>query len=262
MATINTIQDLFALLDENPEWVEELRARILTPELLELPERMAEFAAGLEELRKTVEAFIESTNRRFDMIEARLGRVEGTLEEHGGMLKEHGGMLKEHGGMLKEHSRTLEDHGQMLKTLRRDVAVLRGGHARTSAIREATSIVRSMGFRPLRKLTADDLWDITDSANTSGIPEGQLDSFRKTDLVMEVTDAGGEAGFAAISISYTVHKEDIDTIIRNARFLTRFTGKPASPAVVGEYAAEDAKAAIDSGRVFWYELESEELEVE
>lgn len=227
MATINTIQDLLALLDENPEWVEELRARILTPELLELPERMAQLAAGLEELRETVDKFVESTNRRFDMIEARLDK-----------------------------------HDRDLMILRRDIAVLRGGHARTSAIREATSIIRSMGFRPLRKLTVDDLWGITDSADTSGIPEGQLKSFRGTDLVMEVTDAGGEVGFTAISISYTVHKEDIDTIIRNARFLTRFTGKPASPAVVGEYAAEDAKASIDSGLIFWYELESEELEVE
>ena len=156
----------------------------------------------------------------------------------------------------------LDKHDDDLKTLRRDVAVLRGGHARTSAIREATSIARSMGFRPLRKLTLDDLWDITDSADTFGIPEGQLNSFRKTDLVMEVTDTDGEVGFLTISISYTVHKEDVDKIIRNARFLTRFTGKPASPAVVGEYAHEDAQASIDSGRIFWYELDSEELEVE
>ena len=227
MATINTMQDLLALLDENPKWAEELRARILTPELIELPERMAQLAAGLEELRKTVEAFIESTNRRFDLIEARLDK-----------------------------------HDDDLKTLRRDLAVLRGGHARTSAIREATSIVRSMGFRPLRKLTLDDLWDITDSADTVGIPERQLDSFRKTDLVMEATNSDGEIGFLTISISYTVHKEDIDKIIRNARFMTRFTGKPASPAVVGEYAHNDAQALIDSGRIFWYELDSEELEVE
>ena len=227
MATINTMQDLLALLDENPKWAEELRARILTPELIELPERMAQLAAGLEELRKTVEAFIESTNRRFDLIEARLDK-----------------------------------HDDDLKTLRRDLAVLRGGHARTSAIREATSIVRSMGFRPLRKLTLDDLWDITDSADTVGILERQLDSFRKTDLVMEATNSDGQIGFLTISISYTVHKEDIDKIIRNARFMTRFTGKPASPAVVGEYAHNDAQALIDSGRIFWYELDSEELEVE
>ena len=234
MATINTMQDLLDLLDENPEWAEALRARILTPELLELPEVTAQLAAGLKELRETVEAFTESTNRRFDMIDRRFDMIEARLDKH-------------------------DDD---LKTLRRDVAVLRGGHARTSAIREATSIARSMGFRPLRKLTLDDLWDITDSADTSGIPKGQLDSFRKTDLVMEVTGADSEVGFVAISISYTVHKEDVDKIIRNARFLTRFTGKPASPAVVGEYAHEDAQASIDSGRIFWYELDSEELEVE
>ena len=64
MAIINTMQDLLDLLDENPEWAEALRARILTPELLELPEVTAQLAAGLKELRETVEAFTESTNRR------------------------------------------------------------------------------------------------------------------------------------------------------------------------------------------------------
>ena len=32
MTTINTIEDLLRLLDENPEWVEALRARLLTRE--------------------------------------------------------------------------------------------------------------------------------------------------------------------------------------------------------------------------------------
>ena len=40
MATINTIQDLLRLLDENPERVDALRARLLTQELLDLPERL------------------------------------------------------------------------------------------------------------------------------------------------------------------------------------------------------------------------------
>ena len=44
MATINTIEDLIRLLDENPQWVEALRVRLLTRELIELPEKFARFA--------------------------------------------------------------------------------------------------------------------------------------------------------------------------------------------------------------------------
>ena len=49
MATINTIEDLFRILDENPQWLEALRARLLTRELLELPEKFAQFVAATEQ---------------------------------------------------------------------------------------------------------------------------------------------------------------------------------------------------------------------
>ena len=58
MATINTIQDLLRLLDENPEWVDALRARLLTQELLELPERFSQFT--------------EAADNRFDKLEITL----------------------------------------------------------------------------------------------------------------------------------------------------------------------------------------------
>ena len=52
MTTINTMEDLIRLLDENPEWLEALRSRLLTRELLEMPQTLARF--------------IETTNRRFE----------------------------------------------------------------------------------------------------------------------------------------------------------------------------------------------------
>ena len=36
MATINNIDDLMRLLDEHPQWLDAVRARVLTPELIEL----------------------------------------------------------------------------------------------------------------------------------------------------------------------------------------------------------------------------------
>lgn len=55
MTTINTIEDLIRLLDENPEWLEALRARLLTRELVEMP--------------LTLARFIETTTRRCDALE-------------------------------------------------------------------------------------------------------------------------------------------------------------------------------------------------
>ena len=125
--------------------------------------------------------------------------------------------------------------------------MLKGGHARTAAIRNAPTITRRMGLRRTRTLSEDDLWDITDSADTSSIHANVLDSFRSADLVMEATDTEGEVCYIATEISFTVHQIDISRATRNSRLLTRFTGRPAFAAVAGEYAHEDIQDVLDSG---------------
>ena len=234
MATINTIQDLLRLLDENPEWVDALRARLLTQELLELPERFSQFAeevntfvSEMTEFKATVERFIESTNKRFDALEAGQARQESEL-----------------------------------KALRSDIGVLRGSYARTVAIRKAAGIARGMDLRRSRNLSMDDLYDMIVSADTSDIHANVLTSFANADLVMETTDTGGELCYVAVEISYTVQDRDISRASRNSRFLTRFTGRSAFPAVSGESIDDDVQDIIDSGGVFWYRLTSEYLEVD
>ena len=70
MTTVNTMEDLMRLLDENPVWQEAVRVRILTPQLLELPEKFAqhreeflqlsnEFAQHREEFVQLSEEFVQ-----------------------------------------------------------------------------------------------------------------------------------------------------------------------------------------------------------
>ena len=239
MATINTIEDLLRLLDENPEWVEALRARLLTQDLLDLPERFSQFAAEMQDFRAEVNRFVEATNRRFEAIEARQARVENDIKE-----------IRQDVGELS----------QDMKVVRRDIAVLRGSHAKNAALSSATTIARSMGLRRTKTLSEDDLWDMTDSADTSDIHANVLNSFRRADLVMEATDTEGEVCYIATEVSFTVHRIDISRATRNSRFLTRFTGRPAFAAVAGEYVADDIQDVIDSGGAFWHQLEPSDLE--
>ena len=245
MATINTIQDLLRLLDENPEWVDALRARLLTQELLELPERLSQFEA-------TVERFIESTNKRFDTLEAGQARLEATVERFVESTNRRFDVNE------VQHARFEAE----MKALRRDSAILRGGHGLTTAIRQAPIIARSMGFRRTRTLDGDNLWDMTDESDTSDIHANVLNSFRRADLVMEATDSDGESCYIAVEVSYTVHQSDISRASRNSRFLTRFTGRPAFAAVAGEHVHNDVQDLIDSGAIFWHQLTPQELEVE
>ena len=44
MDRIDTFQDLLDILEAKPEWTQALREKLLTPELLALPEKFAAFA--------------------------------------------------------------------------------------------------------------------------------------------------------------------------------------------------------------------------
>ncbi len=273
MATINTIQDLLRLLDENPEWVDALRARLLTQELLELPERFSQFAEGVNtfvlemtEFKTTVERFIETTNqfieatnKRFDALEAGQARLEADMSSFRDRVDRFVDATDRH---FKENTTQHAQFDADMKVLRSDIGVLRGSHARTTAIRKAAGIARVMGLRRTRNLSMDDLYDMIDSADTSDIHANVLTSFANADLVMEAKNSGGEMCYVAAEISYTVHDRDVSRASRNSRFLTRFTGRPAFAAVSSESIDEDIQDIIDSGEVFWYQLTSEDLEVD
>ena len=55
MTTINNIEDLVRVLDEHPEWLEAVRTRLLTRELLELPQVVATLAQRVDDLTQRVD---------------------------------------------------------------------------------------------------------------------------------------------------------------------------------------------------------------
>ena len=155
---------------------------------------------------------------------------------------------------------TLENR---VKSIQDDVGILKGAHARSAALREATTIARDMGLQRTKNLTQDDLWTLTDLSDTSDIPAGDLRSFRRADLIMEATDSGGgETCYIAVEISFTANGRDTTRVLRNAEFLTRFTGKRSYAAVAGLYRDDRIRDCIESGEVLWYQLDPEVLEAE
>ena len=204
-ATI-TIQDIIDAIDSEPEMLEALRARLLTRELLELPERFAEF-------QKSSLQFQANTDRQF---------VE-------------------------------------LKT---DVGMLKGWVASRSGLEEIPLIARRMGYRHRRLLERVELFDMAEDADTSGIARSVLESFIHADAVAEVADEEGRARYVAIELSFTAQKNDVDRAIRNAEFIARFTGVPASAAVSGLRMADEVRGDVESGNVFWHELPESIMQAE
>ena len=251
MATINSIEDLLRLLDENPEWLEALRARLLTRELLELPqtvanlsvevaalsEKMAALSTEVAALSAEVKAFIAATNARFD-------KVEGSIESL----------------TAATNARFDKVEGD-IQSLRDDMGPLKGGNARIAVERNAAAIADDMGLRLTAVLSQAELFGLTDHTGVSNIPKNTMRSFRRADLVIEARDTQGETCYVAVEISYTVNGRDTERAIRNAELLTRFTGKAARAAVAGARLDERIRDHIDSGAVFWFELTPELLDV-
>jgi hypothetical protein len=75
-------------------------------------------------------------------------------------------------------------------------------------------------------------------------------SFRLADLVMEVANPDGETAYVAVEISFTVNGRDVTRAVRNAGFLSRFTGRPARVAVAGARLDERIRDRLESEGYF------------
>ena len=74
--TIDTIEDLIRVLDENPEWLEALRARLLTRELLEMPQKLAAFVEATERRFEAIDQRFEASDRQFAQLRSDLAPIK------------------------------------------------------------------------------------------------------------------------------------------------------------------------------------------
>ena len=276
MTAINTIEDLVRIMDERPEWVEAMRVRLLTREVLELPQTIAKLA-------ETVEKFIDSTNKRLDSIEARLDQhdarfdtvdarfdqvdarfdaVDARFDQVDARFEAVDARFDQVDTRFDAVDTRFQTVNGSIQKLRDDIAPLKAAHARNAAIDDAIAIASDLGLRRTKNLTRDEVWELTESVDTSGIPTNELRSFRRADLVVEATDKNDEVCYVAVEISFTANGRDTIRAIRNAEFLNRFTGRRSYAAVAGLSRDNRVNEVFESGKVFWYQLDPDHLEVE
>ncbi|MDE2788696.1 MAG: hypothetical protein OXL37_18850 [Chloroflexota bacterium] len=223
MDTINNIEDLVRILDENPEWLEAVRTRLLTRELLELPQVVAGLTQRVEDLAQRMDQLaqrVEDLAQRMDQLVQRQDRMQDDL------------------GWLK---------GRIIYEIARDDAAL---------------IADDMGFVLERTLVRLDLRRLTEGQDLSDLPRGEVQSFHRADLVMQVADNAGNSHYIAVEASFTVNGRDSHRALRNAELLTRFTGLPSVAAVAGVRYDRRLRDQIGSDQLYWYEIPSEDPEAE
>ena len=230
MDTINNIEDLVRILDENPEWLEVVRTRLLTRELLELPQTVAEWVATVNELSNEV--------------------------------KTTSAAVKELTNTVNELANELRATNRRLDRLQDDVGWLKGRIIYDIVRDDAALIAGDMGFVLQRTLVRADLRRLMEGQDLSDLTRGDVRSFHRADLVMEVVDSEGNPHYVAVEASFTVNGRDSRRALRNAELLTRLTGLPATAAVAGVRYDWNLKEPVESEGLYWYEIPSEDLEAE
>ena len=290
MSTIDTMEDLIRVLDDHPEWLEALRARLLSRELLDLPRSLAMFAAEMREFKAQMDRFVAATNKRFDRIDARLDaidtrfdavdtrfdrvdarldavdtrldKVEARFDGVDTRLDKVDARFDGVDTRLDRVDTRLDGHDAMFKRITDDLGQLKGAHARNAALENAAIIARDLGLRRTKSLSREELLDLIDASDTVGITVDDLRSFRVSDLIMEAAAEDGEICYIAVEISYTANGRDTKRAIRNAEFMTRFTGKRSFAVVSGLHRDDRIQDSIESGEVFWHQLTAEALSAE
>ena len=195
MERIETFQDLLDILDAKPEWAQALRERLLTPELLALPEKFAAFV-------ETVNAFIEHTNRRFEALEKDMADLKADMTQ------------------VKADVADLKGHTVPVAAQRMTGVIAQAVNVRRSRWLDTTQIV--------------DIADDAQEEGRADIPANEMQSFRAVDLAMTAIDkASGKRCYVVIECSYILTQDDVTRVKRNAEHMTRFTGIPAKAVAAG-----------------------------
>ena len=71
-------QHLLDFLDSNPEYLHDMRTRLLMPDLIALPEQFAQLVGLVTELSASFQAFAEATDRRLTSLEANVASLQGS----------------------------------------------------------------------------------------------------------------------------------------------------------------------------------------
>ena len=194
MNTFSTVEELIQILDENPELLEALRSRILTQELLNLPQAHAEFVAEMRGFVAEMREFVAATNRNFQRLSNDFGNFRGAYAE------------------------TAVEKNSIVIVM--DLSEVTG-----LGLDELTA--RNLNQKELVAMARH-------SDDTSDLSRGELRSFYQSDLVIEATDDNGETHYIAVEASYTCNGRDTNRELSPTRACSRDSpDSPTHPVVAG-----------------------------
>jgi DNA repair exonuclease SbcCD ATPase subunit len=279
MTTFNNIDDLLRILDENPQLLDAVRARVLTRELLALPETVARLTERVDQIAVRLDQLTERMDQlaeRMDQLAARMDQLTERMDqltvrmdqltERMDQLTERMDQLTERMDQLAHRMDQLAEGQEIIKNdigaMRTQMGDIRGRIVYDITRDEAPLLANDLGFYYVATLSSRDLMNLTQDIDTGDIEPNDLKSFHRADAVIQATNPDAETVYIAVEASFTVNGRDTSRARRNARYLTRFTGIPAIPAVAGVVIDHHIRDALASEQLFWYEIPLGDLQPE
>ena len=279
---------LLRTLQDDPVFLAQVRSLILPAELVQLPERFAQFATYVtgfierqEEFNADFRAFIqrqEQVNARQEGFNARtdasIARLEESIArqdqsiarlEEFAVRQEEFNVRQEEFNVRQEdfNTRQAETNATVEARLQRitdDLGDLKGHVAGRIAREMADDIAEQLGYEITWQLNGNDLRNMLRGSTANDIPAGVRRSFYVADLVAQVQDQDGNQLFMAVEASYTADERDTRRAVRNAELIGRFTGMTAVPVVASLENDHAVQQLVDDGHVRWFQFQSRDLQ--
>ena len=235
---VETAEDIIRILRERPDILAQVRREILTDDLLNLPNQVAE----LVELVKILQE-----------IQAQQAKT----------LTEHADTLNNHTNILNDHTKILNDHTQRLDRMENRMNRLLGSDLERRARRIVQGrLTRLFGLRRMRvvhdqfALNGPFMPAVEAAADDGKIDDEQEERLKLTDLIIRArpkpdSPLGPDTDqyvWFSVEISGVIEADDISRAVRSAVALRAMYDANALPAVAGfRIRDEDRARAAEEG---------------
>ncbi len=233
-------QHMLDFLDSNPEYLHDMRVRLLSPDLVALPEQFAQLVGLVAELGNKLDAFAEATNRRLT-----------ALEDHAVETIRRLNALETDVSTIKTDVGTIKTD---LATIKTQVATLNGDRAESRArqnilniARDELNLTRGRILLAQGRDTAPGLLESITTAEENGlITRQQADNALYADIIIRARrDDDQQYVHAVFEVSRTIRLSDIQRAHERATTVAAATNEHTIAAVMGEFIQPQQRVQAD-----------------
>ena len=204
-------------LDQDPELLEQVRARILTRELLQLPETVARLSERIDRQAETV----DQLTRRLDQLTERVDQLVAAQQETNRRLDSLTGSVQRIEGTLGNLTGTAYEN--------------RASRIAPRLLARYLRLWRTQVLQAPNANTGGRLDNMVNGGVIDGtISDQQAQELERADIIVMAKDNEEQTAYVVIEASITVDDTDIDRAHERALIMGRLTSMAVRAAVVGQ----------------------------